>query len=262
LRSYQTKANPESNLQRDLINHTAVVKGCAFVNDAVNYLNNQSIPIPLVLGEVGSTLGNASNNSALENVLGSALWQADLLLYSMSIGVKIIHWQSGLTFPFALWNPEYTIQNKTIPASVHAPFYGQIYAAAFRGSTEKVSVHNVELNNPFLSAYAAYDNGKLGRVALLNLELWSEDENRGRSTQNIRLVLGDDVSSVVTQRLTSPQGGIAGVDNITWSGMQWTAANNGRGSRVRNDSTTLSVEAGRVEIQVAASEAVRVYLKH
>jgi hypothetical protein len=67
------------------MNHDAVVRGSAFVNDAVEYLNKQKPPIPLVLAEVGNALGNASNNSALENVLGDSLWLADFFLYSMSI---------------------------------------------------------------------------------------------------------------------------------------------------------------------------------
>jgi hypothetical protein len=43
--------------------------------------------------------------------------------------------------------------------------------------------------------------------------------------------------------------------------MQWTASNNGIGSQVVNDTTTLSVIAGKVDIGVEASEAVMVFVK-
>lgn len=150
------------------------------MKDAVYYLNKQSPPIPLALGEVGSVLGNASNNDPLEAVLGSALWQADFFLYSMSIGVKRINLQPGLTFPFALRNPTYTNKNKTIPASVHPAFYEQIFSAEFVGDSENVRVSNIDMHDPFLSVYAAYDDGKLGRVAVSNLELWSANDTKPR----------------------------------------------------------------------------------
>ncbi len=67
------------------MNHGVVVRGSAFVKDAVKYLNKQKPPIPLALAEVGNALGNKTNDSGLENVLGDSLWQADFFLYSMSI---------------------------------------------------------------------------------------------------------------------------------------------------------------------------------
>ena len=82
---YQTKAYPKSDLQHDLMNHSAVTRGSDFVKTAVQCLNKQHPPIPLVLGEVGNVLGNGSDNAPLEAVLGSALWQVDFFLYSMSI---------------------------------------------------------------------------------------------------------------------------------------------------------------------------------
>lgn len=244
------------------MNHCAVVGGSAFVKDAVDYLNKQSPPIPLALAEVGSVLGNASNNDSLEAVLGSALWQADFFLYSMSIGVKRINLQSGLTFPFALWNPTYTNKNKTIPASVHAAFYGQIFSAEFIGDSENVRVSNIDLHHPYLSVYAAYDDGKLGRVAVSNLELWSANDTKPRPQKNVTLDLGAEPKSVKVKKLTSPAGGTAGVDNITWGGMQWTAASGGKGVQVLSDTVTLPVTEGKVEADVKASEAVMVFLEY
>jgi hypothetical protein len=84
--SYQTKANPESDLEHDIMNHTAVVKGSEFVHDAVIYLNEQSTPLPLVLGEVGSFLGSTSDNTSIGNVLGSALCEADFFYTTRQLG--------------------------------------------------------------------------------------------------------------------------------------------------------------------------------
>lgn len=244
------------------MNHNAVVRGSAFVKDAVDYLKKQSPPIPLALAEVGSVLGNASNNDPLEAVLGSALWQADFFLYSMSIGVKRINLQSGFTFPFALWNPTYTNKNKTIPASVYPAFYGQMFSAEFIGDSENVRVSNIDLNRSFLSVYAAYDDGKLGRVAVSNMELWSAKDAKPRPQKKVTLNLGTQSKSVDVKKLTSPGGGTAGVGNITWGGMQWTAKSGGKGVQVLNDTETLTVTQGEVEVNVKASEAVMVFVKH
>lgn len=65
------------------MNHTAVMKGSGFIHEAIHALNNSGIPV--ILGEVGNTLGNRSSGISLEAVLGSALWQVDFSLWSMFI---------------------------------------------------------------------------------------------------------------------------------------------------------------------------------
>jgi hypothetical protein len=65
------------------MNHTAVMKGSGFIHEAIHALNNSGIPV--ILGEVGNTLGNRSCGISLEAVLGSALWQVDFSLWSMFI---------------------------------------------------------------------------------------------------------------------------------------------------------------------------------
>lgn len=241
------------------MNHTAVVKGSAFVRNAIKYLTNHSVG-DLVLGEVGSLLGNGSaNNTVLEADLGAALWQADFYMYSMSIGVKRINWQSGF-FPFSLWNPEYTKNKTTVPASVHAAFYGHLFAAEFIGKASTVGVHNIDLNRPFLSAYSAYDNGKLGRIAIVNFEAWSKGDSPSRPSKNVTLNLTSSTSSVKVKRLTSKQGALAGPENMTWKGKQWSAENGGDAQLLLNDTETLPVAGGTVNIAVKASEAVMVFV--
>lgn len=244
------------------MNHTAVVGGAAFIKNAIRYLNNQSVPIPLVVGEVGSALGNGKDDSPLEAVLGSALWQVDFFLYSMFIGVQRINLQSGLTFPFALWNPKFTVGNITTPASVRPAFYGQMFAAEFRGDAEDVRIFNRDLNTPFLSAYAAYDGGNLTRVAVVNLRLWNEDDPKARPHKTVALKIGKAATSVMVKKLTSIKGGSASAGNITWGGFQWRAANGGVGKQVLNDIETLPVKDGLVELNLKASEAAMMFVSY
>jgi hypothetical protein len=239
------------------MNHTAVVRGSAPIKESVNYLKNKSAD--LVVGEVGSALGSGSGNKLMEASLGSALWQVDFYLYSMSIGVRRINWQSGLTFPFALWNPKYKHKDEDVPPNVHEAFYGHTFSAEFIGKASNVSVCNIDLDRPFMSAYAAYDNGNLGRVAIVNLHLWSND-TQPRPHKNVTLTLKASTTSVKVKKLTSLHGGIAKADNITWGGEQWTATNEGKPQSVLNDTVTLPVSGGKVDIPVKDSEAVMVFV--
>ena len=65
------------------MDHKEVVKGTRFVETAIKNLTSLGVDIPVVLGEVGNTLGNRSSGVGLEGVLGSALWQVDFSLYTM-----------------------------------------------------------------------------------------------------------------------------------------------------------------------------------
>ena len=254
---YQTKANTSSNLQRDIMNHTAVVLASARVKEAVRYLKNEGVP--LVLGEIGNTLGNKSDNSLLEKTLGSALWQADAMMYWMSIGVNKVNSQLGVVFDFSLWSVEFEKRKQ----EVNAAFYGQILAAEFIDSGESVIVKEFKTGSDTLSAYAAYGGGKLAKVALTNLQLWSSKEciGDGRPSQKFTLAVDRAVMSAKVKRLTSPCGGDATAQrHMTFGGMMW------------RDSDGVGVQVGKVEtvqaknrklvVSVPASQAVLLELQN
>ncbi|KAB8223197.1 hypothetical protein BDV33DRAFT_228660 [Aspergillus novoparasiticus] len=255
---YQIKANETSDLQADLMNHEEVIKGTAFIKTALQNLTTIGVDVPIVLGEVGNTLGNGSSGVNLEGVLGSALWQVDLSLYTMFLGVRGISMQSGTKFPFALWHPQY---NNTAGAVLPA-FYAQIFAAEFIGSNGNVTVANIDLGQPHLSAYAAYEGARLARLAIINLELWDgrHESQEKRHAKQMLLHVPAGTDSVTVKRLTSPAGGTARSSNqITWGGMQWTYENEGRGKNVSTGAERLTVKDGTVHIAVNASEAAMVF---
>ncbi|KAK6824244.1 hypothetical protein RU639_005095 [Aspergillus parasiticus] len=169
---YQIKANKTSDLQGrfyislrfiklmteipDLMNHDEVNKGTAIIKRALQNLTTIGADVPIVLGEVGNTLGHGSSGVNLEGVLGSALWQVDFSLYTIFLGVH------GITF------------------------YAQTFAAEFIGSNGNVTVANIDLGQPHLSAYAAYEGANLARLAIINFELWDgrhESQEKRHSKQ-------------------------------------------------------------------------------
>ncbi|RDW57804.1 hypothetical protein BP5796_12605 [Coleophoma crateriformis] len=255
---YQTKANEGSNLQYDLMNHTAVTRGSDFIYQAIKTLKNTGIP--LILGEVGNTLGNGSSGIPLEGVLGSALWQVDFSLWSMFIGVSGLDIQSGSKFPFSLWLPATNETNGTVlPA-----FYGHMFAAEFIGSHRNVQVANIDLNSSRLSAYAAYEDGALSRIGIVNLHLWDREtgsEPLERPSENIILGIGGNIKTVIVKKLASVNGGSARAGNITWGGMQWRYENGAVAERVLNDTVVQDVQGGNVEVEVKSSEAVMIFLQ-
>ncbi|KAE8371340.1 hypothetical protein BDV26DRAFT_276305 [Aspergillus bertholletiae] len=255
---YQIKANETSDLQADLMNHDEVVKGTAFIKTALQNLTAFGVDVPIVLGEVGNTLGNGSSGINLEGVLGSALWQVDFSLYTMFLGVRGISMQSGIKFPFALWHPQY---NNTAGAVLPA-FYAQIFAAEFLGSKGNVTVANIDLGVPHTSAYAAYEGTHLARLAIVNLELWDghQESQQERHTRQILLHIPTGTDSVSVKKLTSPAGGMArSSDQITWGGMQWTYNNEGRGEMVGSGAERLTVKNDTVQLSINASEATMVF---
>lgn len=166
--------------------------------------------------------------------------------------------QSGTKFPFALWHPQY---NNTAGAVLPA-FYAQIFAAEFIGSHGNVTVANIDLGQPHLSAYAAYEGANLARLAIINLELWDghHESQEKRHSKQMLLHVPAGTDSVTLKRLTSPAGGVARSSNqITWGGMQWTYENEGRGENVSTGAERLTVKDGTVHIAVNASEAAMVF---
>jgi hypothetical protein len=126
-------------------------------------------------------------------------------------------------------------------------------------------VTNIDLKDNFFCVYAAYDNKKLARIAINNLNLWSGDRKSAasRPSKKVKLSIGDDAKSIEVKKLTSPFGGTASTaQNITWGGMRWTADSHGQGVQVLNDTVTLPVHEGVMDVEVCASEAVMVFVRY
>lgn len=93
-----------SKLINCLLNHS-LTASILFVkvSPTIEFLHGSSRPppgIPLVLGEVGSKLGGYTS---LTNTLSAALWPADILLYSSSVGVRSVAMQLGDGIEIAAW---------------------------------------------------------------------------------------------------------------------------------------------------------------
>lgn len=122
--------------------------------------------LPFILGE-GNSLYN-EGRPGLSNTFGAALWGVDFNLLCAATGIGRFHMHQGTDYRYQSWQPIDTA-NTTI--GTKAPYYGNIAVATFLGdlTTTRPSIVNLPLPREEESAYAAYVDGKLDRVIVINM---------------------------------------------------------------------------------------------
>ncbi|KAF4630913.1 hypothetical protein G7Y89_g7220 [Cudoniella acicularis] len=164
---------PGITLQGTLMNHTKTVLS---VNNQAQLAANLSYTnIPFILGETNSLYNQGARG--LSNAFGAALWVIDFNLYCASVGIQRVHMHQGTNFRYQSWQP---INTNITTKGTKAPYYGQIVVAAFIGSlspSTQTQISNIPLQGEREAAYAAYVNGKLARVAVINLQQYNYTVN-------------------------------------------------------------------------------------
>lgn len=168
--------------------------------------------------------------------------------------------QLGSRFPFSPWlGSTTTINNATLPPQTLGSFYGNVFVADFIGDAGHLQIAELQVDDDEnISAYAAYNDAELTKIAIVNLELWRESYNAPRPNKTLQLTGLDGVKSVKVQRLTGPDAGAQAPD-ITWAGTQWTAESKGLAVVVDDDDSyevEVDGEKGSVQVTCQASEAL------
>ncbi|KAF7192181.1 Beta-glucuronidase [Pseudocercospora fuligena] len=233
-------------LQSKILNHTKTVNWMKVFAKKARYLRYEHPTVPFLMDEVGVSMtpGEGHNN------LATALWNADYLLHCMSIDVTRVHMQQIVAPGFNMWEPVKSIWG---PPLVRPNFYGMVFAADFIGRNP-TRVHGMDLDGDFVAGYTAWENGKVARIALFNLNMWYGGGNRPSITFNIK-GLPDAVKSGKVNYLSAPTGAEANT-TVTWSGLQWTYASGGKAKQVKNDAKTINVKNGVLSVAVDHSSAV------
>lgn len=258
---YQTDGGSASTLAAGLMTHATIAGRLDLLRPTIDWLRSNNPDIPYVISEIGNSL-NPTHDYSYQAVLGSALWQVDFQLYSLSIGVARFNFQQIMHSGFDLWLPQ--ASGTSLP-SVYPNFYAQPFVADFVGSSGQAQVASLDLldeDTGNWAAYAAFEAGVPVRLAVLNLNYWnSSSSTTDRASQTLVVSVPDGVTSVTVDLLSSPLGAGAGSDSITYGGSQWTYESLGlEVTGVRNDTETLEVEDGQVSITIYQSSAVLVHL--
>ncbi|KAJ5604412.1 glycoside hydrolase family 79 protein [Penicillium lagena] len=251
--------NTTTTLQETLMNHTFVTSGVdnAFLSD-FEYMKANFPEIQIVLGEVGRFRDGGGSLDQSEGIFGSALWTADYLLYTMSLGIQNVtrvNMQLSKAFGYAAWHP---VAYDDLEPAVIAPYYGHLLVADFMKGSSNFRVIEIQSDDDLLAAYAGYEYDQLKRVAIMNYDVWNAGDGE-RPIRNIDLKVPDGVQSVRISTLTSP-GGASATSEFYWAGQTWTYANDGVGQAVHQRYAEELVKDGHVVVTVGASEAVIVTL--
>lgn len=117
-------------------------------------------------------------------------------------------------------------------------------------------ISNIDLGSDYYSAYAAYEGGKLARLAILNLHQYDPGVN-GTQRPQTSFVLPNlpDFTAAKVEVLTAP--GASSNSSITVAGLSYDyQLDQGRGVQVAATGTTIESRNGSFTVDVAASEAV------
>lgn len=211
-----------------------------------DYLGNatKDSGVEYVIGETNSISCQGAFN--ISDVMASAVWAVDYVLYLSSLRVSRVHFHMGTRYRYSPWIPIF--YNDTY-AHVNPLYYGNLFNAAVFAEGHKQT--EVLVNETNFSAYAVYDKGGLQSIVAVNLNMWNSTfDPVERPYTALELPKGWHDAKV--SRLTSP--GVDIADNITFAGQSVDAE-----GRIVGKKEYGKVEGGKV--LVGAGEAVLVKLQ-
>ena len=253
---------PGVTLQKTLMNHTSTVLS---VNKHLNestILSALGLPSTYILGETNSLYNEGA--PGLSNSFGAALWGVDFNLYCASTAIRRVHMHQGTNYRYASWQPIQTV-NATL--GTKPPYYGNIGVASFLGNLTKETtrVANIDLGDIHNTAYAAYVDGKLTRVALIQLTEYnyttmdgSEPMSRPQEMFDLKLPTNSGISEMGIRRLMA--NGSDAISGVTFDGYSYNwELDNGKPVLLNNVTRgeTVSVGSdGMLSVNVPWSSAV------
>ncbi|MCJ1330096.1 hypothetical protein MMC10_006778 [Thelotrema lepadinum] len=216
--------SPGVTLQGTLMNHTSTVSSISSQLTEMSSLSNYSLPF--ILGETNSLYNEGA--PGLSNAFGAALWGLDFNLWCASQGIRRVHMHQGTNYRYAAWQPVAT--SKTT-IGTKAPYYGSIAVAAMLGNlvVHNTSIANIALPSEREAAYLAYEDGKLARLLVVNMQAYNytlsgtgtgplNPAARGNVTYTFNLA-GLESQSARVQRLSA--NGSDAVTGISWDGYSY-----------------------------------------
>lgn len=175
-----------------------------------DYLGNATANsgIKYVIGETNSISCQGAFN--ISDVMASAVWAVDYVLYLSSLKVSRVHFHMGTRYRYSPWQPIF--YNDT-DAHVKPLYYGNLFnAQVFAGGNKQTEVL---VNQTNFSAYAVYSSGTLESIVSVNLNMWNSTMDPAKRPYTA-LSLPEGWADAKVLRLTNP--GVDIADNITFAG--------------------------------------------
>ena len=241
------------------MNHTSTVHSISAqvaLQNALNYTG-----IPFTLGETNSLYNEGA--PGLSNSFGAALWGLDFNLWCASVGIRRVHMHQGTNYRYASWQP---VETERTSIGTKAPYYGNIAVAAMLGNLleHQVQIVNLPLPEVEESAYAAYVDGTLKRIAVVNMREYNYTVNGTsdvvsgvpRPATNYTFAVPDYTGEVNVSRLFA--NGSDAISGISWNGWSYNwELDNGKPVRLQNVTVgeQVPVEGGMFTVEVLDSSA-------
>ncbi|KAK4561080.1 hypothetical protein LTR86_005035 [Recurvomyces mirabilis] len=176
---------PGVTLQGTLMNHSSNIASIAKQLNESRLL--AALPydlepdLPYIMGETNSLYNQG--RPGLSNTFGAALWGVDFNLWCATNNISRVHMHQGTNYRYQSWQP---IDTNITSKGTKAPYYGNIAVAAFLGDivTSTPSIVNLPLPNEEESAYAAYVDGKLARLIVINMMEYNNTDYNSNYTDN------------------------------------------------------------------------------
>ncbi|KAK4500543.1 hypothetical protein PRZ48_008732 [Zasmidium cellare] len=259
---YQDSISHYPTLRGIYLNHSGSVlhKTDERPQQNLDYFRSANITTPIVISEAGSSLGSRSEfERTIDAVLGSALWELDWVLLAMSKGIARVNMNQCNGCNFAgFW--------ANGPGGVFTQYYGLMFLADWLGIGSDSRSGDFQVaslysdDNPSISPYAAFVDGKLDRLAVIDLTEWNTTETTPKPQRAFQIGVGSGVKSAELRRLTGQGTNSTNTDgDITYAGTQWTVDSPG-GYKVGEETESVDLSGGSVSFELKASEAVLVTL--
>ena len=207
------------------MNHTSTVASIAKHINSSLLIHKLQPNLPYILGETNSLYNQG--RPGLSNTFGAALWGIDFNLWCASNNISRVHMHMGTNYRYQAWQP---IDTDLVAKGTKAPYYGSVAVAAFMGDIlgTNPKVVNVPLERETEAAYAAYVEGRLKRLIVINMEGYNAtDYNEGflnnytRPVEEYRFELPSEFAGrdVSVQRLLA--NGSDAITGITFDGYSY-----------------------------------------
>ena len=251
--------DPGVTLQASLMNHGEIVKKVAPHIDTLKILAKNKIPY--ILGEFNSLARGGKLN--LSNTFGAALWGLDFNLWCASQGIARTHMHTSVFSPYTPWVPIDTSQSQR---TARPPYYGSIAVATTLGNLKdhETTVSNLPLEDDKAAAYAAYEDGQLARLTIVNMaEFRSTAGERPSETYKFKLGKGNfNGTRARVARLMAA--GSDALDGVTFDGYSYgPELNDGKPVLVPNVQRGETIDiggCGEVTVKVPFSSAAVISL--
>lgn len=249
------KTAATNTLQNTLMNHQTIDDLISTLLYFHKQYEQYTPNTPIILGETNSI--SEGGQAGLSDVFGAALWAFDYLLYAAARGFRRVNFHQASLY--AAW---VDIGTTTAPPLTRPVYYGHLAAASMIGNDAGAKqIVSLPLTDQYEAAYAAYTDGKLRRLAAVNLVQFNQTQKALRGSRDFTFKVGNDEEWTV-MRLKGKAADSNSTGTTTFNNVACEYNTTAPGVCVKKspDKESWYAKNGTLTISIPDSEAVVMYV--